>query len=144
MTRRLGTYDLATSSKGKTKKCLDCPAVIPAKGRRDRCGPCSDAWATKLKRLRGQKAQAKKLAERAARPPKPPRLGELDIGTLKLGLRHPDGVIAYPFADRYKNQERRMAKLVAMGLATPSPHGDWYITDAGRAAAKGGDNAQEG
>lgn len=61
------------------------------------------------------------------------KLTEGDIRLLRQGAAHMHGVIS-PMAGRFNNGERRIEKLVRIGLATPNPHGDWYITDAGRAA----------
>jgi hypothetical protein len=64
------------------------------------------------------------------------RLTAAQMRDLRQAARHPDGVfrIDGPRGLRYASKERSAAKLVAMGLLTPSPHGDWYITPAGRAA----------
>lgn len=55
-----------------------------------------------------------------------------DVIALRDGVRHPDGVMRPSPASNYDRPEKRMAKLVAAGLATPNAHGDWYITDFGR------------
>lgn len=57
-----------------------------------------------------------------------------DLNALRQGARHPDGVINPMRRSNFDNPGKRMAKLVACGLATKNPHGDWYITEAGRAA----------
>lgn len=64
------------------------------------------------------------------------KLTDRDIATLKAGARHADGVMSPHHGANFgrRNAEARMAKLVAAGLAQPNPHGDWYITAAGRAA----------
>lgn len=59
-----------------------------------------------------------------------------DIAVLKEGARHPDGVMSLPMKrSNFDKPEKRMWKLVAAGLATPSPFNDWYITEAGRSLA---------
>lgn len=55
-----------------------------------------------------------------------------DIAALWEGARHPNGVINPARKSNFDVVARRMAKLVAAGLAEPNPHGDWYITAAGR------------
>lgn len=32
----------------RTRHCADCPAVIAARGGKERCGPCSDARAARI------------------------------------------------------------------------------------------------
>lgn len=61
------------------------------------------------------------------------KLTERDVLVLRRALEHPDGVIN-PTSGRYGNTERRMAKLVKLGVAIPNAHGDWYITETGRLA----------
>lgn len=61
-------------------------------------------------------------------------LSVIDRRTLQAGARHSLGVIN-PQTARYGATDRRMAKLVRLGCATPNPHGDWYITDKGRVEA---------
>lgn len=64
------------------------------------------------------------------------KLTSHDLDVLRAGARHPDGVIRPSRKSNFDRPERRMVKLVAAGLAEPSPHGDWYITDAGRNCLK--------
>lgn len=59
-----------------------------------------------------------------------------DVAALQLGARHRDGVINPARSSNFDRPEKRMAKLVAMGLAEPNAHGDWYITEAGRKAVR--------
>lgn len=62
------------------------------------------------------------------------KLSEKDLLTLKQGARHPGGVIHPIFGAGFgrHNEEKRMVRLVAAGLAVKNPHGDWYITGKGR------------
>lgn len=55
-----------------------------------------------------------------------------DVLTLRQGVQHPTGNIS-PVFGPYGSTERRMAKLVTAGLVTANAHGDWDITDFGRA-----------
>ncbi len=62
------------------------------------------------------------------------KLTRHDVHTLEQGARHINGVIKPSRWSNFDKPEKRMAKLVEAGLAEPSAHGDWYITDAGRSA----------
>lgn len=66
--------------------------------------------------------------------PDPPSLTSHDRATLRQGAAHRDGVIRPVKSSNFDRTDKRMAKLVQMGLAIPNAHGDWYITDAGREA----------
>lgn len=65
------------------------------------------------------------------------KLNDRQKGILRRAAAHPDGV-ANPAADisgfGRKNGYATMAVLKREGLIIPNAHGDWYITDAGRAA----------
>jgi hypothetical protein len=50
---RFGAY--SKDGNGKQKKCLDCPALIPVRGKRDRCATCALDRAEMLKRERSKK-----------------------------------------------------------------------------------------
>lgn len=55
------------------------------------------------------------------------------LARLSAGCSHRDGVItAGVKLSNFDKPEGRMAKLVALGLAIPNAHGDWYITANGR------------
>ena len=71
---------------------------------------------------------------RKSTAPKHVKLTTHDIAALREGAAHPDGVMRPVRKSNFDKPEKRMAKLVAAGLATPSPFNDWYITDKGRAA----------
>jgi hypothetical protein len=63
---RYGAYD-KQSSKGETKKCLDCPSLIPAYGGKVRCMPCSSFYSDKLKAERGKRNYLAKKAKQEAK-----------------------------------------------------------------------------
>lgn len=52
---------------------------------------------------------------------------------LRHAARDKRGIIERPMKmSNFDNPEKRMEKLARLGLFTPSPHGGWFITDAGR------------
>lgn len=62
------------------------------------------------------------------------KLSQHEVAALRQGARHEDGVIRPNKMSNFDKPEKRMAKLVTLGLATANAHGDWYITQAGRDA----------
>lgn len=69
------------------------------------------------------------------------RLTEARLRTLRHGANDPNGVIKAPYLTGFERVSwlRSADALCEAGLITANAHGDWYITDAGRAAL-----AQEG
>lgn len=67
--------------------------------------------------------------------PKAVRLTEHELADLARSTRHPDGVfrIDGPRGLRHASKTRSAAKMEKAGLIEPNAHGDWYVTDAGRA-----------
>lgn len=55
---------------------------------------------------------------------------------LSRGVAHRDGVVQPAFHAGYDRvaERRNIADLERAGFLDPNVHGDWYITDAGRAA----------
>lgn len=56
-----GTHEMS-GARYKKKKCLDCPAVIPVYGKRDRCAPCADLHYVTNKRVRDKERRARAKA----------------------------------------------------------------------------------
>lgn len=66
------------------------------------------------------------------------KLTEIELADLKRACAHRDGVftINSPRGLRHASKTRSAQKMVAAGLLEPNAHGDWYVTDAGRARAE--------
>lgn len=64
------------------------------------------------------------------------KLTQNQRGILSEGAAHKDGVVRPTIAAGFAGvvTRKNVRKLEALGLIVPSPHGDHYITDAGRVA----------
>lgn len=125
---RYGAYDKYERRGSKT--CLDCPTTITG-GKR--CPPCSDAHRENQHFVRNKARWARIKAERGDRPA-PIRITKADIDALRAGAQHPEGIIKPVLKSAAHRHEKRMIKLMAVGLVLPSVRGHHYITDAGRDA----------
>lgn len=113
---RFGAYDRTN----KTHKCADCPAIIPVS--RARCHACSDVHRMKLQRLRAQKAQARKKAERLAAGKKGRRHAARPGGMHRISVSMEDALHERVVALAQENgisQSEQIAKLLFVALSLP-------------------------
>lgn len=66
--------------------------------------------------------------------PKAIALTEYELADLRRATQHPNGVFSIqgPRGLRHASKTRSAKKMETAGLLEPSPHGDWYVTEAGR------------